>query len=202
MMGRNNFWRRILIFKHLHFSVILFHKIKLPYARHYNPLLIRNRSWILTIHKARILRKKPLEKAFLDFKKWVKSIQTAGYNGERTVPRADWLYRIEFNFLFTSALKIQILPEPNFAWSMHIYYFAQLKFCSIKICGIWSDIQTQIQLWSLIKIGPTFFLPRNKNIAIISQFKVRTFWETHKIWKNLHHGFDKSADLLKGQLIL
>ena len=25
--------------------------------------------------------------------------------------------------------------------------------------------------------------------------KVRTFWETHKIWKN-SHGFDKSADLL------
>jgi len=43
------------------------------------------RSSILTIHKARILRKKPLEKTFLDFKKWVKSIQTAGYNGARTV---------------------------------------------------------------------------------------------------------------------
>ena len=26
--------------------------------------------------------------------------------------------------------------------------------------------------------------------------KVRTFWETHKIWKNLPLGFDKSADLL------
>ena len=58
---------------------------ELPYARHYNPLLIRNRSWILTIHKARILRKKALEKTFLNFKKWVKSIQTAGYNGARTV---------------------------------------------------------------------------------------------------------------------
>ena len=45
--------------------------INLPCARHYNPLLIRNHSWILTIHKARILRKKPLEKTFLDFKKWV-----------------------------------------------------------------------------------------------------------------------------------
>ena len=59
--------------------------LKLPYARHYNPLLIWNRSLILTIHKARILRKKPLEKTFLNFKKWVKSIQTAGYNGARTV---------------------------------------------------------------------------------------------------------------------
>ena len=42
-------------------------RIHIPYARHINPLLIRNRSWILTIHKARILRKKPLEKTFLDF---------------------------------------------------------------------------------------------------------------------------------------
>ena len=57
----------------------------LPYVRKYNPLLIRNRSWILTIHKFRILRKKPLQKTFLNFKKWVKSIQTAGYNGARTV---------------------------------------------------------------------------------------------------------------------
>ena len=29
--------------------------------------------------------KKPLEKTFLDFKKWVKSKQTAGYNGAHTV---------------------------------------------------------------------------------------------------------------------
>ena len=27
--------------------------LSIPYARHYNPLLIRNRSWILTIHKAK-----------------------------------------------------------------------------------------------------------------------------------------------------
>ena len=57
----------------------------IPYARHCNLLLIRNRSWILTIHTARILRKKTLEKMFLDFKKWVKSIQTAGCNGACTV---------------------------------------------------------------------------------------------------------------------
>ena len=40
---------------------------------------------MLTIHRARILRKKPLEKTFLEFKKWVKSIQTAGYNGTHMV---------------------------------------------------------------------------------------------------------------------
>ena len=72
----------------------------IPYARNHNLLLNTNRSSILTIHKSRILRKKPLEKTFLDFKKWVKSIQTAGYNGARTVVRehpfmmSDFVYRL------------------------------------------------------------------------------------------------------------
>jgi hypothetical protein len=57
----------------------------IPYARHYNPLLIWNLSWILTIHKVRILQKKLLKKPFLAFKNGVKSIQTAGYNGAHTV---------------------------------------------------------------------------------------------------------------------
>ena len=49
-----------------------------------NPILIRNCSWILSIHKARI-KKTPFEKTCLDFKKWIKKIQTAGYDGARTV---------------------------------------------------------------------------------------------------------------------
>ena len=37
-----------------------------------------------------------LEKTFLDIKKWVKSIQTAGYNGARTVEEITLiLFRIE-----------------------------------------------------------------------------------------------------------
>ena len=39
----------------------------------------------MTINRARNKRKKLLERKFLDLKKWVKSIQTAGYNGARTV---------------------------------------------------------------------------------------------------------------------
>ena len=30
----------------------------------------------------------------------------------------------------------------------------------------------------------------------LNSFKVWTFWETHKIWKNLPRVFDKSADIL------
>jgi hypothetical protein len=71
----------------------------LPYRHHYNPLMIRNRSRKITTHKDRILRKMPLEKTFLNFKKWVKSIQTAGYNGARTVcyfQRYSWCEKIHF----------------------------------------------------------------------------------------------------------
>ena len=49
------------------------------------PLLIANRSWILTIHKDRIFWKNLHEKTFLTFKKRVNNIQTAGYNGARTI---------------------------------------------------------------------------------------------------------------------
>ena len=64
-----------------------FLKFYLPYARHYNLLLIRNCSWIL---RPEFYEKKPLENPFLDFKKWVKSLQTAGYNGTRTVIANLW----------------------------------------------------------------------------------------------------------------
>ena len=43
------------------------------------------------------------------------------------------------------------------------------------------------------------FLPKMElpqNFLQIFSCKVWTFWETHKIWKNLPYGFDKSADLL------
>ena len=79
---------------------------------HYNPLLIRNPSWILTIHKARMLRKKSYEKKIFDFKKWVISIQTAGYNGARTV-FSDQLQRHVFSsrlYFITVSTGVGCLP--------------------------------------------------------------------------------------------
>jgi hypothetical protein len=55
------------------------------FVRHYNPLLIRNRSRILTIHKDRIFFKNLLEKKEMVFQNGVKSIQAAAYNGARMV---------------------------------------------------------------------------------------------------------------------
>ena len=60
-------------------------KVNIFYFCIYRIRAMITRSWILIIHKARILRKKTPDKMFLDFKKWVKSIQTAGYNGVCTV---------------------------------------------------------------------------------------------------------------------
>ena len=74
------------------FVLIVYFILWIMNTRHYIFLLIRNRSWILIIHKARILRKKLLNKSFLTFKKWVEKIQTAGYNGARTVYQLSSLY--------------------------------------------------------------------------------------------------------------
>ena len=56
-----------------------------------SPLLITIHSSILTICKGRIFWKNLLEKTFLTFKKWVKNIQTEGYNGACTVDEF-WLF--------------------------------------------------------------------------------------------------------------
>ena len=42
--------------------------------------------------------KKAFEKTFLDFKKWIKSIQTAGYNGACTVFQFYKMYLYMFSF--------------------------------------------------------------------------------------------------------
>ena len=123
------------------------HVLYVPYARHHNPLLIRNRSWILTIHKSRILRKKPLEKTFLDFKKWVKRIQTAGYNGARMVfhfikiVQCRTLYKILLHiFNFQNKIPkdrsyfISLKAHAVYFWT-HIRYFFALHFCWLFLDG-------------------------------------------------------------------
>ena len=72
----------------------------IPYRPLYNPLLIRNCPWILTIHKAKG------HSTLMNFKKWLKSIQTAGYNGAHTVlkkPSINWKgnVNIKDQFYFT-----------------------------------------------------------------------------------------------------
>jgi hypothetical protein len=71
----------------------------IPYARHYNPLLIWNRSWILSIHKVRILQKKLLKKTFLAFKNGVKSIQM-----RVIMARVRYLYLIFYKLKLASSL--------------------------------------------------------------------------------------------------
>ena len=95
---------------------------------HYNPLLIRNRSWILTIHKDRIFWKNLLEKTFLTSKKWVKNIQTAGYNGARTV----FHVKLRINLLkhFLPALHLPYLSHynPRFVYFLPTFWKSKTFF--------------------------------------------------------------------------
>ena len=45
----------------------------------------------MDFNKSRVSKTQPREKTFFDIKKWVKSIQTAGYNGENRKLKFDWL---------------------------------------------------------------------------------------------------------------
>ena len=58
----------------LNLSKLKFTDIYWVYRTH----AIITRSWILTVHKARILSKKPLEKTFLDFEKVGKKYTNRG----------------------------------------------------------------------------------------------------------------------------
>ena len=76
----------------------------------YRKRSIITRFWILTIHKARILRKKSLEKTFLDFKMWIKSIQTVGFNGAHTVCTTT----------FKGWYKINLVSEKHLSHMLHV----------------------------------------------------------------------------------
>ena len=56
--------------------------------------------------------------------------------------------------------------------------------------------QKEIRAIALLLLGMLIFCNMQKEILLFWSFKVRTFCETHKIWKILPYGFDKSADLL------
>ena len=65
---------------------------------HHNPLLIRNRSWILTIHKERILWKNLLENKEMVFENGVSNIQATAYNGGFMVFYWNWR-KIKYDFI-------------------------------------------------------------------------------------------------------
>ena len=68
----------------------------------------------------------------------------------------------------------------------HLIFFRFPKFQSMKWHPFWRSIL--LLLWS-----SCFLKKATKNDEIFTvdlTLNVRTFWETHKIWKNLPHGFD------------
>ena len=108
-------------------------------------------SWILTIHKARILRKMPIEKTFSDFKKWVKSIQTAGYNGAHIV--CICIFRHIFLILELCALfeNVNFLPNLLFITdafsSLKARCYKREKLRPIQRTGIfWLFLKSSLKL--------------------------------------------------------
>ena len=83
------------------------------------------------------------------------------------------------------------------------YMLATIFISHLTILGLsYKSIQSYQRKWSRNETWvrlTTYFHEYSKSTYCFHQilcYKVRTFWETHKIWKSLPHGFDKSADLL------
>ena len=81
--------------------------------------MIRNRSWILTVHKDRIFWKNLLENKEMVFKNGVINIEAAGYNGARTVPNSEINY-----FIITDVF---ILLH-NTLHTLHCCHWSQSEF--------------------------------------------------------------------------
>ena len=103
----------------------------IPFVRHYNPLLIRNRSRILTIHKDRIVwKEKFLENKEMVFQNGVKSIQAAACNGAHGIGQQIFV-------LFSSLDKVFRNIIDHNAYNFHYKFKWVFKIFSTKIEFRW-----------------------------------------------------------------
>ena len=123
-------------------STLIKVSVHLPYTRHHDPHLIRNRSWILAIHKDRVFPKKPLEKKEMDFKNGVNNIQTAGHISVCTLFWFHWLF-----------------------WWINLRYLFQCatRFCwwSAHFCKMVDFLSRRGWYATIIYMPPFFFAPTN-----------------------------------------
>ena len=102
--------------------------VLLPYARNYNLLLIRSRSWIQAIHKDRIFWKNLLKNKGMVFENGVKNIQAAAYNGARTVfwEAHKFLRNLQHRFVLCINVQnfVAFSEYMNFTYST--YYLRQI----------------------------------------------------------------------------
>ena len=75
------------------------------------------------------------------------------------------------------------------------YFHARTKFLGAPISRGGQKIQESKWDWGPFQLKPKLNVLQVILWIDIVPGKVWTFWETFKIWKNLPHGFDKSADL-------
>ena len=91
--------------------------------------------------------------------------------------------------------------SPFFAKSYWPFCLSVQRVAEMATEGFLKYIHKFSHLQSLFRGGQFMIFHSNQIINHLNWQKknicnVRTFWETHKIWKNLPHGFEKSPDLL------
>ena len=104
-----------------------------------------------------------------------------------------WKGRLQIFFPNLSIFEIEKYFKPLFG-SLELQFYWQKNF-DAKI-GLLNSGHSAYLLHGLILVWDMSLKHKLLNNFGTNRDKVRTFWETHKIWKNLPHGIDKSADLL------
>ena len=109
-------------------TVLLCHweNFHILYARHYNPFLIINRSWIITVHKVESLQKKLLKKGFLALKEgWKVYKQTNEFVFVSW--RLENTWNLNFDIKFQVFLSRQDRKTNSFVWFLEDV--ADRQFC-------------------------------------------------------------------------
>ena len=130
------------------------------------------RLWISLFSKIELKMKK---------KSWKQSVNLLVYcsvakQNKKNIPTCKSQWKMDLVINYSSDIIID-----NFSYVYETKYTS--SNCTMRWNIFWRSICGLVQL-NKYKKAPCFFP------------KIQTFWETHNIWKNLPHGFDKSADLL------
>ena len=119
---------------------------------------IRNHSQIVIIHKARILRKMPLEKTFLEFKEWIKIYNAASMvivskyflNGNpiwQTLSMKSFFFQIWTIFVIWRSHICQCAPDSTPRNDLYCYIAEGRGYYSHTVAegeaGSWSDVEEE-----------------------------------------------------------
>ena len=114
---------------------------------------------------------------------------------------------IVFSFLLLFFENFLMIPNDKYTWegqkfilcfitcSLHKKSTIKLKLFDVAISvNFWCHNPSLIESPSVpcvkMRWDKFWTIIPTKTLSVIEEFKVRTFWETHRIWKNLPHALD------------